>query len=100
MERGGSHLLIIHGEEWAGLGRQHRGAGVTPAMPVSVPAFFEERRQVRRRGNLKGRSTDATGVAPSDRSGTPDRTVRSGRCGGRRNATRSEDRRGGKESGT
>src|ERR1017187_1778008 len=34
-----------------------RGAGVSPAMPVFVPAFFEERRQGRRRGNLKGRST-------------------------------------------
>jgi hypothetical protein len=36
---------------------EHRGAGVAPAMPVFVPAFFEERRPGRRRGNLKGRST-------------------------------------------
>ena len=41
-------------------------------MPVSVPAFFEERRQERRRCNLKGRSTNAArtlnalSLSPSD----------------------------------
>src|SRR5450756_1866593 len=35
--------------------------GTPPAMPVFVSAFFEERRQGRRRGNLKGRSTDDGG---------------------------------------
>jgi hypothetical protein len=34
-----------------------RGAGVSPAMPVFLPAFPEERRHGRRRRNLKGRST-------------------------------------------
>src|SRR5450759_4251706 len=34
-----------------------RGAGGPPARPVVLPAFFEERRQGRRRCNLKGRST-------------------------------------------
>ena len=43
---------------------EHRGAGgpregTPPAMPVFVPVRFEERRQGRRRCNLKGRSTDA-----------------------------------------
>jgi hypothetical protein len=35
-----------------------RGAGVSPAMPVFLPAFPEQRRHGRRRGNLKGRSTE------------------------------------------
>jgi hypothetical protein len=34
-----------------------RGAGVSPAMPVLLPAFPQERRHGRRRGNLEGRST-------------------------------------------
>ena len=39
--------------------RTRRGAGVSPAMPVFLPAFLEEHRHGRRRGNLKGRSTKA-----------------------------------------
>ena len=37
----------------------------SPAMPVFVPAFFEERRQRRRRCNLKGRSTFAGKATPA-----------------------------------
>jgi hypothetical protein len=39
------------------ISRLHRRAGVPPAMPVFVPACFEERRQGRRRGSLKGYAT-------------------------------------------
>jgi len=39
-----------------------RGAGVSPAMPVFLPAFPAERRHERRRGNLKGRSTGRSGA--------------------------------------
>src|SRR5450756_593784 len=39
------------------ISRLHRRAGVPPAMTVFVPAFFEERRQGRRRCSLKGYAT-------------------------------------------
>src|ERR1035437_3768878 len=40
----------------------HRSASVAPAMPVIVQVFFEERRQGRRRGSLKGYATDAAKI--------------------------------------
>src|SRR5665811_179679 len=40
----------------------HRSASVPPAMPVIVQVFFEERRQGRRRGSLKGYATDAAKI--------------------------------------
>src|ERR1019366_3988161 len=58
-----------------------RRAGVPPAMPVFVLAFFGERRQGRRRGNLKGR---ATGRRPSVRTDSANVPKPNGRSGLRR----------------
>ena len=38
-------------EQQTTISRMHRSVGAPPAMPVFVPAFFEERRQGRRRGS-------------------------------------------------
>jgi hypothetical protein len=51
------HTLVVCGANDAHY-RACGRAGVAPAMPVFIPAFLEERRQGRRRGSLKGRSTD------------------------------------------
>src|ERR1035437_2239093 len=44
-------------EQQTTISRMHRSVGAPPAMPVFVPAFFEERRQGRRRGSLEGYAT-------------------------------------------
>jgi hypothetical protein len=50
-----SRIRRDYSSEWSAA---QRGAGVSPGMPVLLPACQEERRHGRRRGNLKGRSTD------------------------------------------